>query len=35
LLACGELAQSGRSMKQEPTEATRNASRSAVGIPVL
>jgi putative transposase len=35
LLACGEMAQSGRSMKQEPTEATRKSSRSAVGIPVL
>jgi putative transposase len=35
LLACGESVQSGRSMKQEPTEATRNSSRSAVGIPVL
>jgi putative transposase len=35
LLACGETAQSGRSMKQEPTEATRNLSRSAAGIPVL
>jgi putative transposase len=34
-LACGELAQSGRSMKQEPTEAARKSSRSAVGIPVL
>ena len=35
LLACGESAQSGRSMKQEPTEATRKSSRSAAGIPVL
>ncbi|MEO8838169.1 MAG: transposase [Herbaspirillum sp.] len=35
LLACGEPVQSGRSMKQEPTEATRRSSRSAVGIPVL
>lgn len=35
LLACGESAQSGRSMKQEPTEAARKSSRSAVGIPVL
>lgn len=35
LLACGESAQSGRSMKQEPTEATRKSSRSAVGIPAL
>ena len=35
LLACGESAQSGRSAKQEPTEATRKSSRSAVGIPVL
>ena len=35
LLACGEMVQSGRSMKQEPAEATRKSSRSAVGIPVL
>ena len=35
LLACGESAQSGRSVKQEPAEATRKSSRSAVGIPVL
>ena len=35
LLACGEPAQSGRSKKQEPAEATRRSSRSAVGIPVL
>jgi putative transposase len=35
LLACGESALSGRSMKQEPTVATRKSSRSAVGIPVL
>ena len=35
VLACGELAQSGRSVKQEPTEATRKSSRSAVGVPVL
>ena len=35
LLACGESAQSGRSAKQEPAEATRKSSRSAVGIPVL
>ena len=35
LLACGEMAQSGRSKKQEPTEATRKSSRCAVGIPVL
>jgi putative transposase len=35
LLACGEMAQSGRSKKQEPTEATRKSSCSAVGIPVL
>ncbi|NHZ65036.1 RNA-guided endonuclease InsQ/TnpB family protein, partial [Massilia genomosp. 1] len=33
VLACGESAQSGRSMKQEPTEATRRSSRGAVGIP--
>ena len=33
LLACGEMAQSGRSKKQEPFEARRNSSRSAVGIP--
>ncbi|NHZ38526.1 RNA-guided endonuclease InsQ/TnpB family protein, partial [Massilia rubra] len=30
VLACGESAQSGRSMKQEPTEATRRSSRGAV-----
>ena len=35
VLACGETAHSGRSMKQVPTEATRKSSRSAVGIPVL
>ena len=35
LLACGESVQSGRSLKQEPTEATHKSSRSAVGIPVL
>jgi putative transposase len=35
LLACGEMAQSGRSKKQEPAEATRKSSRGAVGIPVL
>ena len=34
-LACGEMAQSGRSKKQEPTEAFRKSSRSAVEIPVL
>lgn len=35
LLACGDSVQQGRSMKQEPTEATRKSSRSAVGISVL
>ena len=35
LLACGDSVQQGRSMKQEPTEATRKSSCSAVGIPVL
>jgi putative transposase len=35
LLACGEKVQSGRSMKQEPTEAARRSSRSAVGISVV
>lgn len=35
VLACGETVQSGHSMKQEPTEATRRSSRGAVGIPVL
>ncbi len=35
LLACGEMVQSGRSKKQEPTEATRKSLRSAVGIPAL
>jgi putative transposase len=34
-LACGETEQSGRSAKQEPTEALRGDSRSAVGIPFL
>jgi putative transposase len=35
VLACGESAQSGHSMKQEPAEATRRSARGAVGIPVL
>ena len=35
VLACGEPVQSGRSAKQEPAEAQRGVSRSAVGIPVL
>jgi len=35
VLACGEMAQLGHSMKQEPTEATGKSSHSAVGIPVL
>lgn len=35
VLACGESVQSGRSMKQEPTEAPRRSARGAVGIPVL
>ncbi len=35
LLACGDSVQQGRSMKQEPTEATRKSSRSAVGISIL
>lgn len=35
LLACGESAQLGRSKKQEPAEATRKSSRSAVGVLVL
>jgi putative transposase len=35
VLACGESVQSGRPMKQEPTEATRRSARGAVGIPVL
>ncbi len=35
LLACGEMAPSGRSMKQEPAEATGRSSRGAVGIPFL
>lgn len=34
VLACGEVVQSDRSMKQEPTEATSRAARGAVGIPV-
>ena len=35
LLACGEWVQLGRSVKQEPAEATRRTPRSAVGVPVL
>jgi hypothetical protein len=35
LLACGELAQSGRSVKQEPTEAIKASRRDAVGIPAM
>jgi putative transposase len=35
LLACGESVQYGRSVKQEPTEATRKSPRSAVEIPAL
>ncbi|NML63387.1 transposase [Massilia sp. RP-1-19] len=35
VLACGESVQLGRSVKQEPAEATRRSSRGAVGIPVL
>ncbi len=35
LFACGAMAQSGRSQKQEPIEALRNSSRRAVEIPVL
>ena len=35
VLACGELAQSGRSVKQEPTEAIKAPRRDAVGIAVL
>ena len=35
LLACGEPVQPDRSLKQEPTEATRKSSRSAVGFPFL
>lgn len=34
-LACGEPALAGRSTKQEPAEATRKSSRSAVGVPAL
>ena len=34
-LACGETVQSGRSMKQEPTEGRTLSQRSPVGIPVL
>lgn len=34
VLACGESSQSGRSMKQEPTEASHKSSGLAVGIPV-
>ena len=35
LLACGESAQSGRSMKREPTKRLRKLPRSAVEIPFL
>jgi len=35
LLACGESVQSGRSVKQEPTEGRTQKLRSPVGIPVL
>ena len=35
VLACGEPVQSGRSMKQEPTEAIKASRRDAVGIAVL
>ena len=35
LLACGELAQSGRSVKQKPAEGIRKSSREPVGIPFL
>jgi putative transposase len=35
VLACGETAQSGRSTKQEPAEATRKSAHGAVGISAL
>ncbi|WP_137175890.1 RNA-guided endonuclease TnpB family protein [Massilia sp. HP4] len=35
VIACGEPVQQGRSLKQEPTEATRRRAHGAVGIPVL
>ena len=35
VLACGEMVQSDRSMKQEPTEGSTLYQRSPVGIPVL
>ena len=35
VLACGEMVQSDRSMKQEPTEGSTLSQRSPVGIPVL
>jgi transposase len=35
VLACGEMVQSGHSVKQELTEAPRRLLRGAVGIPVL
>jgi putative transposase len=35
VLACGGMAQPGRSMKQEPAEATRKSSGGALGIPFL
>ena len=35
VLACGEMVQSDRSMKQEPTEGIALSQREPVGIPVL
>ncbi len=35
MLACGESAQSGRSMKRNPPKRPRKSPRSAVGIPFL
>lgn len=35
LLACGESAPSGRSLKQEPPEAASGSSLGAVGVPLL
>ena len=35
VLACGEMVQLDRSMKQEPTEGIALSQREPVGIPVL
>ena len=35
VLACGEMMQSGHSMKQEPTEGKHSVLSEPVGVPVL